>query len=296
MLDIFALCATILSTLDFASRALSIQITGKTKIFPIVGDPIETVVSPPAVNSWFSDQGLDAVMTPLEIPAHALPGFWNLLRGSSTFLGCSVTYPHKRAAFAAVDRRTARANRLGALNTIRRDADGSLSGEATDGLALCKAIIETGGTIAGRSACVIGAGGGAGLAIVDALCEAGIGAVMLEETDSERCRGAERLVREHWPAVRLSEFAGHASLLVNATTLGSTPNDPMPFLTEAIAQADCVCDVVGRRNTRLVRTARGLGRTVVDGRAMGRSQAQSQMPFVVASREEASLIPALEPG
>lgn len=260
------------------------HVTGATRMFPIIGYPIGGVVSPPEVNSWFADHVIDAVMTPLEIPDDALRRFWDLLRSSGTFLGCSVTYPHKRAAFAAADRRTARANRLGALNTIRRDANGSLSGEATDGLALCTAIAETGLSLAGRSARVVGAGGGAGLAIVDALCEAGIGTVALEETDAVRRRSAKRLVREHWPDVFLAGHAGCASLLVNATTLGSASNDPMPFQREAIARADCVCDVVGKANSPLVRTARDLGRTVVDGQAMGRSQAQNQLPFVLASR------------
>ena len=128
------------------------QLTGKTKILPIIGDPVGAVVSPPRANSWFAEREIDAVMTPLEIPASVLHSFWNLLRFSGTFLGCSVTCPHKQAAFAAVDRRTARAGRLAAPNRIRRDAEGSLSGEATDGLALCTAIVEAGLTLSGRSA------------------------------------------------------------------------------------------------------------------------------------------------
>ena len=99
--------------------------------------------------------------------------------------GCSVTYPHKRAAFDAVDSHTSRAARLGALNTVRCDA-GHLTGDATDGVAMCAAIAASGLTVTGRSALILGAGGGAGIAIVDALCENGIRSLSLVETHAER--------------------------------------------------------------------------------------------------------------
>ena len=54
----------------------------------------------------------------LDLEPAALDGFWKVLRGSSNMLGCSITYPHKQAAFDAVDGMTDRAARLGALNTI----------------------------------------------------------------------------------------------------------------------------------------------------------------------------------
>jgi len=77
-----------------------VSISGRTKLFVIIGDPVAGVVSPPAINAWFKANGVD--------------------------------YPHKQSAYAQVDTMTARATRLGALNTVRREADGSLCGDATD--------------------------------------------------------------------------------------------------------------------------------------------------------------------
>ena len=102
------------------------------------------------MNARFQALQLDAHMIPMEIPANALDDFWKMLRASKSFLGCSIIYPHKRAAFAAADRMTERAKRLGAINTIRGHPDGRLEGDSTDGLAALGALQRAGFEICGR--------------------------------------------------------------------------------------------------------------------------------------------------
>jgi len=68
-----------------------VNISGRTRLFPIIGDPVVGVVSPPAVNAWFQANAIDACMMPLNIPASNITGFWEMLRASNTFLGCSIT-------------------------------------------------------------------------------------------------------------------------------------------------------------------------------------------------------------
>lgn len=259
------------------------QVTGNTRLFPIIGNPVDKVVSPPAINAWFADHQIDAAMVPLQIPGGVLANFWALLRASDSFLGCSVTYPYKQPAFEEVDRRTARAERLGALNTIRRNQDGTLEGDATDGLALCAALGAAGFDPAGRTAHIIGAGGGAGLAITDAFCEAGIKRIILEELDCARRQKVLDLVSENWPEVEVAEGGQPAEILVNATTLGSSADDPNPFSGDLIRQAKCVCDVIGAANTLLIQDAKSAGKIAINGRSMGAGQAESQIGFILAS-------------
>lgn len=256
-------------------------LSGRTRILPIIGHPVAGVVSIEGVNRWLTERHIDAVMIGIDIPPDTLDAFWQLLRNSLNMAGCSVTYPHKLDAFHAVDRHTGRAARLGALNTVRRDADGALSGEATDGLAMCAAIAAAGVSLAGKTVRVLGAGGGAGRAIVDALCEHGIASLSIEEIDARRRHDVLELVDRHWPDVRHADDGDAADILVNATTLGLSAVEPLPFTPEAIAEAECVADVVGGAEpTRLVRAARQAGRRVVDGRAMGKNQIASQMAFL----------------
>ena len=155
------------------------NISGRTKLFPIIGDPVAGVVSPSAVNAWFQSNAIDACMIPLNIPALNITGFWDMIRTSNTFLGCSIAYPHKQSGYAQVDTMTERATRLGALNTVRRADDGSLCGDAIDGTALLQAIGQAGARVNGACVHITGAGGGAGRAIIDALCDAGVANIIL---------------------------------------------------------------------------------------------------------------------
>lgn len=256
------------------------QITGATRLFPIIGFPVAGVFSPPAFNRHFSDHGLDAVMFGLDITPEHLESFWTLLRTSGNLLGCSVTYPHKQAAFQAVDEMTGRAARLGALNTIRHDAEGRLSGDATDGLAMVSAMHKTGFDPQGKTVHVMGAGGGAGLAIVDCLCEQGVTGLIIDEIDTERRGNLHKLLETHWPNVPVIQD-GPAEILVNATTLGKSSDQPLPFGAETIAAAALCCDVVtGAQETPFMNAARHAGKAVVTGNDMGAEQLAVQLAFI----------------
>jgi shikimate dehydrogenase len=257
------------------------MITGTTKLFPIIGFPVAGVFSPPAFNARFEKHSLNVVMFAMDIAPDGLDAFWNVMRNSTNMIGCSVTYPHKQAAFQAVDGMTDRAARLGALNTIRRNADGSLTGEATDGLAMMSAISRTGVKIAGKTAHVLGAGGGAGMAIVDAVCQAGIRRLVIGETDTQRHLALRQLLSQHWPDVEVTEGNDPADILVNATTLGKRSSDPFPFSSLAIKSAFLCCDVVtASSGTAFALMTRDAGVPLVDGNAMGAGQLDAQLGFL----------------
>ncbi|MCO6187655.1 shikimate dehydrogenase [Rhizobium sp. L1K21] len=257
------------------------QITGATWLFPIIGHPVAGVFSPPAFNRYFQEGGIDAVMFGLDIAPAGLDAFWQMMRASSNMLGCSVTYPHKQAAFLAVDGMTDRARRLGALNTIRRENDGRLWGEATDGLAMVHAMEKAGFAPEGRTAHVVGAGGGAGLAIVDCLCEKGITRLEIEELDPDRRENLMRLLDIYWPNVEITASAAQSDILINATTLGKKDTDPLPFSEMVIERALLCCDAVtSPTDTRFVAAARHMGKTIISGDDMGAEQMEVQAQFL----------------
>jgi shikimate dehydrogenase len=256
------------------------HITGKTRIFPIIGHPISGVFSPPAFNLAFQESGLDVIMVPMDVPSFDLEGFWDLLRNSENMIGCSVTYPHKQAAFVAMNDRTERASRLKAVNTVRSE-NGQLIGDATDGLAMCAAIEATGIPIKNGSAHVLGAGGGAGIAIVDALCERGISELVLSETNEERGEALNDLMAQFWPDVVVSKTTKPGAILINATTLGKSPEDALPFDEEDIKRAALICDVITLETaTRLCTTAETIGKVTVSGQKMGQCQLDVQLKFL----------------
>jgi shikimate dehydrogenase len=144
---------------------------------------------------------------------------------------------------------TPRAARLGAVNTVRRE-NGRLIGDATDDLAMCAAIDAAGIPVNGGVAHILGAGGGSGIAIADALCERGIGELILDETDPARAAAVQTLVAQFWPDVRVSGVSRSSAILINATTLGKSCADMLPFCEKDIKSAELVCDVVTRKTRR----------------------------------------------
>ncbi|WP_417768203.1 shikimate dehydrogenase family protein [Stappia sp.] len=261
------------------------RITGRTACLPIIGHPVKQVHTPPAINGWLATGGIDAAMFAMDVAPGATDDFFALLRQWGNCLGCSVTVPHKQAAFLALDSATQRATRIRAANIVRRDADGRLSGDMTDGLALVHALRAAGFRPDGARVLVAGAGGGAGMAIVDALCEAGVREMALRETDPGRLQAVTDLLRVHHSHVTPhvhdtgGDTGGGFDLAVNATALGMRAGDPVPFEPSLVKAGGHVADVVTPGTcTPLLTAAQAAGLRCVDGAAM----AEAQLPFQMA--------------
>ena len=76
--------------------------------------------------------------------------------GAAGFRGANVTIPHKSAALAVADRRSPRAEAIGAANTLVFDDSGAIEADNTDAPGLISALPIS---PAGRTALVLGAGG-----------------------------------------------------------------------------------------------------------------------------------------
>jgi shikimate dehydrogenase len=108
-------------------------ITATTTLVVMVGSPIAQAKSPGNFNRWFAERGLDLTMLPIDLQHTALPAFIATLRGWQNLRGCVVTVPYKQAVVGLLDQVTERAALLGAVNVIRREADGRLLGDNVDG-------------------------------------------------------------------------------------------------------------------------------------------------------------------
>ncbi|HTJ94164.1 MAG TPA: shikimate dehydrogenase, partial [Pararobbsia sp.] len=101
-------------------------LSGSTRLYAIVGDPIAQVASPRLFNTAFRERGADAVLVPMHVPPAALRGVIDTFRATHNFDGLVVTVPHKIAAVEWVDELGPHARLTGALNTIRKADDGKL--------------------------------------------------------------------------------------------------------------------------------------------------------------------------
>ncbi|WPO98277.1 shikimate dehydrogenase [Pseudomonas sp. HR96] len=254
------------------------MLDGTTQLVAIVGSPIVQVKSPLNFNTWFQDHGLDLAMLPIDLRADSLPAFIGLLRGWQNLRGCVVTVPYKQLLAGQLDQLSARAQLLGSVNVIRREADGTLCGDNVDGEGFLGAARQHGFVPAGGNALVLGAGG-VGSAIGCALCEAGLARLVITDVDAARARALGDSLRGTFPATEiLHEYASLAdfALVANASPVGMGNGGELP-LSEAmlatLTQGCLVADVVtSPAVTAFLHRARALGARTQTGAQMARAQ------------------------
>ena len=245
-------------------------------LYGIFGYPIGHSLSPLMHNTAFTHYGLDAVYLPFAVPpAHlemALKSIVALHMG-----GVNVTIPHKQAVMAWIDELSPEAHLSGAINTIHL-RDGRLHGYNTDGIGFLRALEEAGSDVAGCTVMLLGAGGAA-RAIAVQLCLSGIRRLYLANRTLARAEDLAAFLQQNVPHADISVVTlGEASLaaylpdtdiVVNATSIGMHPHDPMLLPPHELGPRHLVCDIVYRPlHTPLLRAAQRQGARTVDGLGM----------------------------
>lgn len=246
-------------------------VTGATRLFGILGDPVAVVRSPAWWNDLFVRRGRDAVFVPLQVRAADLPRAWAGLRAIGNLDGLVLTMPHKQAVLPLLDALGPAARLVGAANTVRRLPDGRWEGDMFDGEGFVAGLRARGIAPEGRRVRQKGCGG-AGRAIAFALARAGVAALVLEDAVPGRAAALAAEVAAAFPAVA---FTGVPDLLVNATPVGLASGDPPPFEAGALSPAVAVADVIPNPEvTALVAAARAAGCATATGRDMFEGQAR----------------------
>src|SRR3981081_3485621 len=98
----------------------------------IIGMPVVHSRSPGIHNFWLNAEGMPVASVPLAVAPAGLKEALPVLVALG-FRGCNVTMPHKQTAMALLHRVNETAQRIGAVNTIVVEADGTLSGFNNDG-------------------------------------------------------------------------------------------------------------------------------------------------------------------
>ena len=249
----------------------TIDISGKTRLYAIIADPVHQVKTPQAINRLFRERGEDRVMVPFQIPAEALARTVEGLRGLANLEGFIVTVPHKTAMLALCDRVTEQARQVGAVNAVRRTPSGELEGAILDGIGFVAGLRHEGIEPAGLSVYLAGAGGAAN-AIAFALAQAGIAQLTIANRTQDKALELLERLRTAYPAlaVRLGtrDPSGHG-LVVNATSLGLREGDPLPCDVERLMPEQIVAEIIMQPpHTPLLVAAAARGCRVQEGLPM----------------------------
>jgi shikimate dehydrogenase len=230
-------------------------ITGATRVYLHLAHPSAHARTPQVMNAEFARRGVDAVAVSADVTPGDLGGFARGLRGWRNLAGLSVTMPHKEALAAHVDELAGPAALIGAVNVVRREADGRLVAANTDGQGFVIGLREAGHELAGRRVLLAGAGG-AGRAVAFAVAGAGVAGLTIANRTATRAERLARDIAASYAAVAVAagppDPAGH-DVVINATSLGMRPSDPLPVAVSRLAPGTLVCDIVTRpEQTRLL--------------------------------------------
>jgi shikimate dehydrogenase len=247
-----------------------------TELYGIFGYPIGHSLSPLMHNTAFAHHGIDAVYLPFAVhPSHLESAVKSIV--ALHIRGVNVTIPHKQAVMAWLDDLSPEARLIGAVNTIHLQ-DGRLQGYNTDGIGFLRSLEEVGSQVAGRTAMLLGAGGAA-RAIAVQLCLSDIRHLYLANRTQTRAEGLAALLRQKIPHAEVSVVAmeesslaahlSHTDIVVNATSVGMHPHDPIILPAAGLGPRHLVCDIVYRPlHTPLLQVAQRQGARTVDGLGM----------------------------
>lgn len=246
----------------------------------VMGWPVAHSRSPLIHGHWLRHYGLKGDYVLLPVQPERLG---DALRGLSAlgFAGCNLTLPHKIAAMQLVDRVDPLAARMGAINTIAVEEDGTLTGFNNDAYGFIQSLLEAQPGLQVRTATVLGAGGAA-RAVLAALAEHGAEDIRICNRSHGKAQDLAAEFGSHFRTQfvavpwenREAALAG-CDLLVNTTSLGMKGQDTLEIRLDALPAEALVSDAIYvPLETPLLTAARARGHVTVGGLGMLLHQAR----------------------
>lgn len=237
------------------------------KLFGLIGRPLGHSQSAAYFARKFEQLGLVGVCDYRLFELGAINELHRLLADNPNIVGLNVTIPYKTAVIPLLDRLSAEAERIGAVNCIRREADGTLTGYNTDYIGFGRSLTALLGGDKPTGALVLGTGG-ASRAVCTWLNDNGIAYKRVSHS------GVGELSYEEVTP----EVVGAHKLIVNTTPLGMSPRcaeaPELPY--QALTADHYLFDLVyNPAVTEFMRRGAQQGAKVCGGQAMFEGQAEA---------------------
>ncbi len=245
-------------------------IKGTTKLYAVIGNPIEHSFSPMIHNRIFKTLRQDAVYIPLKIEEEHLAESIPMLR--NCFEGFNVTIPHKQKIIPYLDEMDADAERYGAVNTVKVK-DGKLIGYNTDGYGFIKGLEMEGVLLKDQPVLLLGAGGAARVAAFELLQKGALLTIANRNIQRAQKLKEELIQNENSSKTeicRLDEINQGYVCIVNATPAGMSPyEEEIPVSVEVIRKSRVIYDLIyNPYRTKLLQIAQQYGCKVINGFSM----------------------------
>jgi shikimate dehydrogenase len=229
------------------------------------------------------------------VPAHVAPehleAFVKAAFLTKNIKGMWVAIPHKAPITRLLDSCSELGRIAGAVNGIRRNADGRIEGGLFDGEGFVASLDYFGISYAGKRALVIGAGGGASaiaVSLAHGASRGGAGArscaevALYDPVPGKAAEVAARIAAASQTVVRAvnsNDPAGY-DLVINASPLGLNRDDPMPCDVSRLEPHAALVDILMKNQpTPVVRAARARGLVAQPGFEMMIQQTHLYLDF-----------------
>lgn len=244
----------------------------------VIGCPVGHSASPRMHQPALDAVGAGLRYIPIEVAAGRVGEAFDRMRALG-FIGCNVTVPHKFEAMEACNEVHPEARSLGAVNTVRFDAD-AIRGFNTDGPGFVRAIADDFEIpLSTLKVAVLGAGGGAGQAIAAQCSLQGAERVVIVNRTREKLAPlADRLrvlgpvseiIAATFEDANLAELCLDCDLIVNASSLGLKAEDPSIIPEACLRRGHLVYETIYQPpETPLLRLARAAGCRTANGRSL----------------------------
>lgn len=242
------------------------SITGKTRVFGILGWPVEHSLSPSMHNAAFKKLKLDCCYVSFPVSPENLKNAVEAIRALN-IAGVNVTVPHKENIIPLLDELSEEAAFIGAVNTVT-NKNSRLTGYNTDGRGFMKSLSESKISLKNKNVLVIGAGG-ASRAICFYLAQK-TKSLSLCDIDKSRADKLSADLQKINPNVNSTHQITNTDdfdIIINSTPLGLKKNDPLPIDKRLLKPRHVVYDLI-YKNTKLLETASKKGCKTISGIAM----------------------------
>lgn len=198
-----------------------------TKVFGLIGFPLSHSFSKKYFTEKFEKEQIQNCSYEL-YPIEKAENFLEIFKSNKNLFGLNVTIPHKQAVIPFLDKLDpASAGRIGAVNVIKKEKDGTLTGYNSDYYGFKKSLEEFLNHTSPQNALILGTGG-AGKAVETALTDLSIQFTYVSRTAKNNSLCYEDLTEE---------LIHKNTLIINASPVGTypntkdSPNIPYQYLT-----------------------------------------------------------------
>ncbi len=186
-----------------------------TRLFGLIGYPLSHSFSKKYFSEKFSKEGIEGCSYELfEIPEVGM--FPELFQIHPNLKGINVTIPYKREVMPLLNRMDQSAMRVGAVNVVKKESDGSLTGFNSDYIGFLRSLENWAGTqLSGQKALVLGTGGAAA-AVVVALEDLGVDFLVVSRQPGDKTITYDQLRTDE-------SVLKERKLIINTTPVGTYP-------------------------------------------------------------------------